>query len=421
MVIMPASPHPQRRYRTGDQNWVRERNLSIVLRYIREAGGPIARARLTEISGLNKSTMGNLLTQLQAWGFVRETGTVNVGPGRPGVMIDIDPAGGRLIGAEIGVDFISVVLTDLKATVVWRRKLETNGAAQQQAHVIGLTEGLVQEAIDQARKSGHRLLGIGLGLPGLIDHASGTLLFAPNLGWSNVPFRDMWQRFGVPVIVENEANAAALGEYMLGVAQHVENFIYLSAGVGLGGGLMIGGKLYGGVGGYAGEIGHMTLAPDGPQCACGNRGCWETFVGPNAILDRIRQAALDGHTPLLLALPEINGAVGAIRMRHVFEVADRGEAMVLQVLDDVGRYLGIGMASLLNALNPSLVVLGGVLSLAGPYILPRAQREVTTRALLAARADVELKLSAFKFDACVMGGVSLIMRELLNNPTGWKA
>jgi predicted NBD/HSP70 family sugar kinase len=124
---------------------------------------------------------------------------------------------------------------------------------------------------------------------------------------------------------------------------------------------------------------------------------------------------------LLLALPEINGDVSAIRMRHIFESADRGETTVLHVLDEVGRYLGIGIASLLNALNPSLVVLGGVLSLAGPYILPRAQREVASRALLAARANVNLKLSAFKFDACVMGGVSLIMREVLNNPTAWKA
>ena len=101
---MPSSTHPQRRYRTGDQNWVRERNLSIVLRYIWDAGQPIARARLTEISGLNKSTMGNLLTQLQAWRFVRETGTVTAGPGRPGTLIDIDSDGGRLIGAEIGVN-----------------------------------------------------------------------------------------------------------------------------------------------------------------------------------------------------------------------------------------------------------------------------------------------------------------------------
>ncbi len=183
---------------------------------------------------------------------------------------------------------------------------------------------------------------------------------------------------------------------------------------------MIDGKLYGGVGGYAGEIGHMTLAPDGPQCTCGNRGCWETLVGPTAILDRVRQAASEGHTPNLMALPEVNGDVSAIRMRHVFEAAERGEPTVLHVLDDVGRYLGIGIASLLNAFNPSLVVLGGVLSLAGPYILPRAQREVDLRALAAARANVNIKLSAFKFDACVMGGVSLIVREILSNPTAWR-
>jgi predicted NBD/HSP70 family sugar kinase len=108
--------------------------------------------------------------------------------------------------------------------------------------------------------------------------------------------RDMWRRFGVPIIVENEANAAALGEHMLGVTRRVDNFIYLSAGVGLGGGIVIGGKLYGGVGGYAGEVGHMTLVPDGPQCNCGNRGCWETLVGPTAILERVKQFAGEGRT-----------------------------------------------------------------------------------------------------------------------------
>jgi glucokinase-like ROK family protein len=417
---MPTAPHPQRKFRTGDQIWVRERNLSIVLRYIWDAGQPIARARLTEISGLNKSTMGNLLAQLQAWRFVRETGMVSAGPGRPGTLIDIDPDGGRLIGAEIGVDFISAVLADLKANVVWRKKIDTNGSAHAQAEIITLTERLFQEAIDEVRVSGRRLLGVGVGVPGLVDRAAGTLLFAPNLGWRDVPLRDMWQRIGVPVIVENEANAAALGEQMIGAAKNVDNFIYLSAGVGLGGGLMVDGKLYGGVGGYAGEIGHMTLMPDGPQCTCGNRGCWETFVGPTAILDRVRDAARAGHAPILMSLPEVMGEARAIRMPHIFEAAARGEEAVRQVLDDVGRYLGIGIANLLNAFNPSMVVLGGVLSLAGPYLLPRVQREVEARALSAARSNVAIRLSAFKIDACVMGGVSLIAREVLNDPSAWK-
>lgn len=417
---MPSATHPQRRYRTGDQNWVRERNLSIVLRYIWDAGQPIARARLTEISGLNKSTMGNLLTQLEAWRFVRETGTLSVGPGRPGTLIDIHPNGGRIIGAEIGVDFISVVLTDLKANSVWRKKIDTNGSVRQQADIIALTERLFREAIEEVRATDQRLLGIGVGVPGLVDHATGALLFAPNLGWSNVPLRSMWRRYGVPVMIENEANAAALGEHMIGTAKNIDNFIYLSAGVGLGGGLMIGGRLYGGVGGYAGEIGHMTLLPDGPPCACGNRGCWETFVGPTAIVERVQQAAQEGRASILMSLPEVRGEARAIRLPHIFEAAARGDEAVRQVLDEVGRYLGIGIANLLNAFNPSMVVLGGVLSLAGPYLLPRVRREVDERALGAARSNVEIKLSAFKFDACVMGGASLIMREILNDPSAWK-
>ncbi len=414
----------QPRYRTGDQNWVREHNLAIVLNYLWEAGEPIARARLTEISGLNKSTIGSLLAQLQDWSFIRETGTTSVGPGRPGVMIDINPDAGRLIGIELGVDFISAVLTDLKANRVWQRQIDTNDHPsphmRDQAQMLAQVERLILDAIDQTQASGHRLLGIGAGVPGLVDHATGTLLFAPNLGWRDIPLREMWRRFGVPVIVENEANAAALGEHMLGVARGVDDFIYLSAGVGLGGGIVIGGKLYGGVGGYAGEIGHMTLVPDGPQCNCGNRGCWETLIGPSAIIERVQQAASEGRTPILLALPGLDGAVQGISMKHIIQAAELGEPAVLHVLDDIGRYLGIGIANLLNAFNPGLVVLGGVLSLVGPFILPRAQREIEVRALAAAQAGVNLSLSAFKFDACVMGGVSLIVREILNNPAAWR-
>ena len=414
----------KRRYRTGDQAWVRERNLAIVLNYLWEAGQPVSRAHLVQVSGLNKSTVGSLLAQLQSWGFVKESGMSEPRPGRPGALIDMNPEAGRLIGAEIGVGFVSVVVTDLKAGVTWCRKVETfNGGetptAQDQVQVLEQTEALLQEAILQATAGETHLFGIGLGVPGLVDHATGTLLFAPNLKWSNVPLRDMWRRrFGVPVVVENEANAAALGEWMLGVARQVDNFVYLSAGVGLGGGLMIDGKLYGGRGGFAGEVGHMTLEPDGPPCNCGNRGCWEVLVGPTAIVQRVRQAVTEGHAPKLMAL--CNSDLDAIRMEHVLRAAEQGEPAVLNALDEVGHYLGIGIANLINTFNPGLVVLGGVLSLAGPYILPRAQQEVNARTLAAARDGACITVSAFKFDACVMGGAALILHEILNNPAQWR-
>ncbi len=414
----------KKQYRTGDQNWVRERNLAIVLNYLWEVGQPISRADLTRTSGLNKTTVGSLLSQLQSWGLVKESGISNQRPGRPGVLIDINPDAGRIIGAEIGVGFITVVVADMKAKVLWRRNVETTEAGKpltelSQAEVLEQAEHLVQEATTEAMTCDCRLFGIGLGLPGLVNHSTGTLLFAPNLGWRNVPFRDMWhQRFGVPVIVENEANAAALGEHMLGVARQLGDFVYLSAGVGLGGGLVIDGKLYGGTGGYAGELGHMTLEPEGPQCNCGNRGCWEMLVGPRAILQRVRQAAAEGRAPDLLA--RCSGNANAIQMEHVLQAAAQGQPAVLIALAEVGRYLGIGIANLINALNPKMVVLGGVLSAVSPYILPRAQYELAQRALATAREGTEIKISAFKLDACVMGSVALVLRAILDNPVVWE-
>ncbi len=412
-----------KQYRTGDQIWVRERNLAIVLHYLWDAGGPISRAYLTEISGLNKSTVGSLLAQLQTWGLVQETGVANQRPGRPGVLIDINPDAGRVIGVEIAVGSISVILADVKANVVWRRGADKTPdglplAEASPARVLKLAEHMVQEAIGEAKSCDRRLFGIGVSIPGLVDHHTGAVLYTPNLGWRNLPLHSKWKdRFHVPIVVENDANASALGEQMLGVARQVNNFVYLSSGVGLGGGLVIDGKVYGGVGGFAGEIGHMTLEPEGPRCNCGYRGCWETLVGPRAILDRVRQAASEGHAPILLALS--HGRVQDIELEQVLVAAGQGEPAVLSALDEVGRYLGIGIANLINAFNPRMVVLGGVLSTVGPYLLPRAQQEVQARAMETPRERVEITLSKFQVDAAVIGSVALILRGILNNPTAW--
>jgi glucokinase-like ROK family protein len=413
-----------RRFRTGDQLWVRERNLAILLHYLWEASRPVSRAYLTTVSGLNKVTVGTLTAQLQSWAFVRESGMSEPRPGRPGVLLDLDPDGGRVIGVELGVGFISVRVLDFQANTIWARQIVTGDVediGQDQQQVLAQAESVIAEAVAKARAGDHRLFGIGVGVPGLVDRTTGILLFAPNLRWRDVPLQAILaKRFGVPVVVENEANAAALGESMLGVATAADDFVYLSAGVGLGGGLVIDGKLYGGSAGFAGEIGHMTIEPDGPLCGCGNRGCWEVLVGPKAVVQQARRAAAEGRAPELLALSDVAGQVEAIRMSHVLAAAAGGSAAVLEILDEMGRYLGIGIANLVNAFNPGMVVLGGMLSLAGTYILPRAQQEVDARALAAPSQGARIVLSDFTFDACVVGSAALILREILNNPTAWQ-
>ncbi|MBI5030312.1 MAG: ROK family protein [Chloroflexi bacterium] len=195
--------------------------------------------------------------------------------------------------------------------------------------------------------------------------------------------------------------------------------IYLMGGMGLGGSLVVDHKLLDGVDGFAGEVGHMTIDPKGPQCNCGNRGCWETFVSPTAIIRRVGEAVIAGPSPQFLMHPDIAGNPDRIRMEHIVRAAMNGESVVLETLGEVGRYLGIGIVNLVNVFNPGLVVLGGALSLVGPYILPSAQSEIERRAMVAAQQSIEIKLSAFKFDGGVIGGAALIIQKILGNPTLW--
>jgi glucokinase-like ROK family protein len=410
----------KRRLQTGNQNWVRQRNLRIVFNYLWDQGQPVSLAELVKETGLNRSTMGSLVAQLQSWGLIMESGISDPRPGRPAVLVQVDGDGGRVIGVEIGVDFIYVVLLNLKGAIVWQKQIEIsdNGDVLAQDLVLNQAQTLIQEAITQALESNCPLFGIGVGVPGIIDHTSGTVLLAPNLKWKNVPLCDLWtQRFRVPVVVAHTGNAAALGEQLLGVAQGTENFFYLNGSVGIGGGIVIDGKLYRGEEGFAGEIGHMTIVPDGPQCSCGNRGCLETFVGGRAITNQVRQAAREGRVPSLLNLSEIAGNPNAIKMKHVLYAAEQGDLVVLQILRQAGSYLGIGIANLINAFNPGLIVLGGTLSLAAQYILPTAQAEINSRVLAVSRKNVQIAVSLFKFESNVVGAASLILREILNDPT----
>jgi glucokinase-like ROK family protein len=407
-----------KRFQNGYQNWVREGNLSAALRQVWEAGQPISRSQIVASSGLTKATVGSLLAQLQEWQLVVESGVSDPRPGRPATLIDLNPEGGRLIGAEIGVDDIKVVLCNLQGKIVWRRTVPTleNGPASME-QVLEKAEQLVQEAIDQSAQCHCRMFGIGVGVPGLVNRTTGTLLFAPNLQWRNLALRDRWEkRFDRPVFVENDAKAGAIGEQTWGKASHLNNFVYLSAGVGLGSGIVLDGRLLKGDGGFAGAVGHMTIEPDGPLCNCGNRGCWETLITPRAVVREVRRVASEGQMPALLAAEGVAGNVSSIRFEHLVKAAAQGDPLILDLFRRVGYYLGIGIANLINAFNPTLVILGGTLSLASDYVLPCARDEVMARALAEVRQDVEIMTSEFGPDACVVGGAALGLHAVLSNP-----
>jgi len=398
---------------TADQGFIRKLNTAIVLDILRRYA-PLSRAELAARTGLNRSTVSIIVNSLIEEGFVQETDLQSPKIGRPGMLLVLNPKGGFAVGVEIGVDFISVILTDFVANVLYRRRVHSD-PDEDQILVLDHASDLTQEAIETGMEQGLRPLGIGVGVPGLVDTSQGKLVFAPNLRWTNVPLRLMWsQRFDLPIFIENEANAAALGEFYFGVARGVDNFIYLSAGIGLGGGILIGGKLFRGSSGYAGEVGHMTVDPDGELCGCGKRGCWETKVGPRAVMRHVRKILADG-TPSV-----INDLAGrdldCITFDSVVQAARSGDSVAIKALQDVGEYLGIGVVNLINIFNPKLIVLGGALSLANEFLLPVIENTVCESALKPPCEDIKFAASAHGADACVMGAVALVLDDILREP-----
>ena len=358
-------------YRTGNQNWVREHNLSILMKQLWELNEPVKRSYLTKISGLNKSTVGNLLKELISLGFVRGVGFADsTDVGRPSSLIDINPDGGRIIGIEIGKDFISLVISDLKANIVSKVKTTSTSEGKpllkvKAAQVLKRVEALISEAVNQIGREQLPLIGIGIGIPAMIDVSTGAVINSDVLEWRGVSIKErLLQRFNTPVFVGNDADVSALGEWMVGVARKVNNFVYISSNVGIGGGLVLDGKLYRGENGSAGEVGHMVIDIHGPRCLCGNYGCLELYIRPKTILTKVKNAAEEGQTPILMEV--CNGMVDSIDMDNIFQAANLGDAFIVDYLREIACYLGVGITNLINIFNPKMVVIGGVLSSVGP-------------------------------------------------------
>lgn len=401
------------RTRTGDQALIREINLSIILNALRDHP-PLSRAALAVATGLNKTTVSSLVGQLSDAGLVCESGVGKSSTGRPGILLQLNPGAGAIIGVEIGVDFISVVLTDFAARILWRHQERTD-RREEQAAILRRAMSNIQAAVQHATRHDMPVLGLALGVPGLVDVESGTLLYAPNLLWENVPLRQMLEaRFHFPIYVDNEASIAAFGESYFGVARGSRNVLYVSAGVGIGGGLVLEGRIFAGGSGFAGEVGHMTMEPNGLPCNCGNRGCWETLASQAAVFRRVHECIVAGEATPLSRYK--NGKRESLTLAVVLRAAEEGDPVARRALMETGRYLGIGLANLVNALNPEMVVFGGTLSVAKEFLLPVIQQTIAERALRWSSRSTQIVVAAYNSDACVMGGVAMVYDHILRQP-----
>lgn len=404
-------------YGAADQALIRKLNTSLILECLRFYS-PLSRAQLADRTGLNRSTISNVTDQLLQDGLVREIGREASGKGRPGILLELNPNGGCALSMEIGVGFISIIVSDFTAQILWRQRIDFDSENEPDT-IIKWAQGLTCQALDVIGERELRPLGIGIGVPGRIDHKEGVVLYAGNLNWRNVPIKQIWaQRFDLPVFVENADNAAALGEYYFDAVNHdtdhIQNLIYLNVSVGLGGGIVINGTLLRGRSGNAGEMGHMVMVPDGDPCSCGKRGCLQTLVNSRAIVRRMQEILktnAESEKRVLAA-----SMLGRLDAEMIVQAAEDGDPAAQMVLEEAGAWLGLGISCLVNVLNPALVVLGGAFSLAGPFLLGVIDRTVQKQAIPESYQALRIATSTHGPDACVMGAVALVLDEFLREP-----
>jgi glucokinase-like ROK family protein len=402
---------------TTDQASLRELNLSAVLRLIYDEA-PLSRSQLAGRSGLNKSTISSLVEDLLERRLIHEVGINSAGKGRPAMLLEANPQAGAIVAVELGVDFVSTALVDFVGNILWRR-LEGADPAASQEKTLAQARTMIDATTEVARERNLRILGLSFSIPGVVDLEQGELLFAPNLKWRKVPIRNIFSAStGLKVFIENDANAAAVGEHRFGVARNLHDFLFVFAGVGLGSGLFLNNQLYRGKRGFAGEIGHTPIIaePYHNPCQCGNLGCWETYTNQLSILERV-EARLD-HASGSSVLRRMIGDGGTpLTLSIVTQAAEAGDQDALDSLAEAGSAMGTGFAVLVNIFNPEKIVLGGPISIAGEYLMPFIQESVNKHAMREVAPQAEINLSAFGPDASLIGAAAVVVDDILMSPS----
>ncbi|MDQ3655481.1 MAG: ROK family transcriptional regulator [Chloroflexota bacterium] len=366
------------------------------------------RTALVQESGLSKATVSEAIAELLAHGFIAEVGKHQPGRGRSQVVLEFNPSTCLVIGVQFTETGCHAVLADLRAGAVAVTERPLTGTRPDD--FIEALCHCVEELSGVARTP---ILGVGVGVPGLVDPAGRVVVASVPYGWDQVPIADMLEpRLNLPVVVANRAKAAALGEYWQGnhVPTHTRNHLaYVHVGSGIVTGFVIEGELFFGSGGAAGEIGHMTIVPDGPLCGCGNRGCLHMLASESAIVRSVR--AKSRHTPE----PD-NGNVlpslATITIPSLIAAAGEGNELVLDAIAEAGAYLGIAIANVVNLMNPSLIVIGGSVAAFGEPLFAAIRAEVRQRALWDALNGVPIVPSALGDDAGTVGAAALFLDQV---------
>lgn len=383
---------------TGNQQLVKQINKTLVLeKMMNEA--PISRAYIAKELGLNKGTVSSLVSELIDEHLVFETGPGESSGGRRPVMLTFNKDAGYAIGVDLGVNYILSILTDLKGNVV--REIYQHITNTEYENVFSIIKKSINDLIESAPDSPYGIIGIGIGVPGIVNN-QGEILIAPNLHWENVQLKEQIEKtFNLPVVIENEANAGAYGEKLFGAGKDFNNMIYVSAGIGIGVGIIIDGELYTGNNGYSGEMGHTIIMVDGKKCSCGSVGCWELYASEKALLEHVKEKHI------------INSECLTIEM--LIEEAEAGNDAIIEVFKEIGKYLSVGINNIIKTFNPQQVIIGNRLAMLQKWIEVPIQEFIQKHCKQFLQEDLSVEFSALKKHSVPVGVSALSIEHFLKS------
>jgi predicted NBD/HSP70 family sugar kinase len=401
---------------TGHRD-IRRNNLEVVLRHL-HLTGPDSRASIAARAGLTRSTISRLAGELIDLGLIRETGPRRVqGIGRPASLLELDGRHVLAVGAEINVDYLAVLVTDLAGRRIYEQRSAYDAIVRGPVGSMAALADLCRQALGAlaapAIPRPPIVAGLTVAVPGLVDIPARVVTLAPNLRWADVPvaerLHEQLQLGQVPVSVGNDASLAAVAEYRVGSHAGTPDLIYITGEMGIGGGVIVAGQPLRGVRGFGGEIGHMKLDPRGPVCGCGRRGCWEALIGLHALLRDIFPGAPGRRGLASSETPEAKAAA-------VARLARAKDPRVLAALARIGHWVGVGAANLVNVFNPQAIVLGGYFTLLAEWVLPSAAEALADGVLAPEAGGCTLTMSSLGFSAAALGAAIHVADQIISDP-----
>ncbi len=405
--------------RTGDRQLIRDINISLVVNSIRHYG-PISRVDIARRTGLGRSTVSDIVGLLLKEEFVRETGSGHPNAstpavGRPPVMLEFNPHSRFVVAVKLAPASVTAAITDLDAEVI--------GSVERPIG-IRLSEGAVRQQISEAvyealsccGLSMDKAIGVGVAMPGIVDSRTGVSISPRFFLWQNLPLRNLLEEeFGVPVFIDNDANAAALAEKLKGCGREASHFVCVTIGIGIGAGIIIDNKLYRGAMAGAGEIGHITIQEDGPECTCGNRGCLELFASDDAIIREMKRIVESGCDSLVTRIAVEENR--EIDRSMVAFAAKEGDEAARSVVRQAGEHIGVGLGTLVNILNPEMIVVAGeAVADFGSLLLDPIRDSICQRSMGVLARRLEVVESRLGGQIWIVGAASLVLDDFFGAP-----